>query len=159
MVSFLENAKSMPVIITSAKRKGPARMADINNKLIEKIESFGHRVAVMEDFVIPGVQFGQCINRPDILVPYNYLKSLCAVDPEIARKDLKYNRALQSHSHHYISVDQEQCIDGDCVFIDDQGKPTHRDDHHLSIDGSIYLLSKLVPGISSALNINAGSQE
>jgi SGNH domain (fused to AT3 domains) len=119
--------------------------------LVMRLESMGHRAATIEDFIRPGVEMGQCATRPDYLISQASLDRLCEPDMARAAKELRYNVVLQEHSKNYVSVDEYQCSEGRCIFIDDLGRPTHRDQHHLSIDGSIYFISRLEEVIRKAI--------
>lgn len=141
---FLEWAKGYHgdavVLISNLKRATPEVVAPINNQHIKILAGYGHRAFVMGDFIKPGVELAQCYAAPAYILSDEMLVKRCMT--KNTDRELNYSKKLEALSINYIPVHRSQCPNDRCRFLDDSGRVTFRDSHHLSYVGSIYEIGK-----------------
>lgn len=131
------------LLLTSKKDANPELMAEINNHLVSQLRALGRNAFTLGDFISPGVAMGDCFSRPKLLLSDQVIGSVCKPDGMRVSMELEYSEIISQSTEKYIPVWPTQCPDGDCSFFTSSGRPTHRDDNHLSIEGSIHWISKI----------------
>ena len=135
------------VVLSSAKRGRPEVMAQINNKLVNSLSIVGHTPLIISDFVRPGTDLRACVARPNIFFSDEIIRNVCQPDWKQVFAELAYNKQLLAVSHDIIDTTPFQCPNGECSFFLSNGRVTHRDEHHLSTEGSVELVGRLLPSI------------
>jgi peptidoglycan/LPS O-acetylase OafA/YrhL len=130
------------IFITSTKKFTPNQITAINDILIGHIEKAQHKVLVLGDFIRPGKKIAQCRAAPDFILTGRILENICKPDLYQVSREISYSQEMKELSEYYVPIHESQCDGLDCRFSDNKGRVTFRDDHHLSILGSIYEMKK-----------------
>jgi len=141
-LTLFEQADPTNIVLTSAKRSSPEVIARATGLIMDKLQSAGHNVVVLGDFVRPGIALASCIATPSYLIDDQRLEQRCVGDRKIASKELAYNRRLAELLPATILPDDIQCPNGQCNFFRDR-KLLYRDSHHLSVYGSIKVMAEI----------------
>ena len=145
-LAFFEEHPAATVILSSAKRSTPEEVAPAVNYVRDALVAAGHDVVLMGDVTIPGIDMNLCRTVPDYLISRKALAKRCAPDPAAIARQLDYNRRMVGLVEGYVDPAPIQCPDGTCDFYLNK-KPMFRDDHHLTVDGSIALMRKVLASI------------
>jgi peptidoglycan/LPS O-acetylase OafA/YrhL len=145
-LAFFRSNPGRTVILTSAKRSKPEIIAHATAEVIDALATADTDVAVLGDFIRPGISLADCVNVPDFIVTDEAIATRCTGREKAARHELKYNSALAGLIPGLIVPDGIQCPEKTCQFLHD-GRPIFRDHHHLNVPGSIYLVSRLKPAM------------
>lgn len=145
VLRFLTTAPAKNVVISNAKRATPVIISAAMKPIEEVLAGAGDRVALLGDFIRPGVSLLDCVMAPGYLVTDEQIRRRCVGKPTFAETELAYNEQLAALEPTLISPNELQCPSGECRFFDDQGRLLYRDDHHLSSDGSRLFIAELVP--------------
>ena len=135
VLDLLERTKPANIVITSAKRSSPRRIAKATREILGRLNATDHKVAVLADFMRPGRSLANCRAVPVWLVSDADLARRCAGNPDDAKRELRYNRSLAKLLPELVRVHDVQCPQGRCRFTH-KGKLLYRDSHHLNADGS-----------------------
>lgn len=133
------------VFISNAKRDQPGHMAAINNFLLSQLVQAGHEAWVLGDYIRPGTSMTTCFAVPDVLLTDRMLAKVCQPDKAMVESELAYAEAMSAQSDRYISLHDVQCPQRNCRYVDDKGRPTFRDTHHLSYVGAGFEVGKAMP--------------
>ena len=142
VVANFSNAPATNLIITSAKRSRPRKIAKATLELLKPLEDAGHRVAFVADFIRPGRSLARCRNVPAYVIDDSELDRSCDGMSQASLRELRYNRGMEKLLPQMVPVTDLQCAHDKCKFYH-RGKLLYRDDHHLNIDGSEYFVRKL----------------
>ena len=137
--------------------------APITIQIIDELRANGVRTWYLGDVIRPGRVLGDCQSVPGFILSKKLLASACKPVAEEVEAELVYaGRMGELLGDRYIPLHQVQCPDGACAFVTGSGHPSHRDDHHLSIPGSVELTRKAdammretVPALSSVRTDNS----
>jgi hypothetical protein len=127
-LQFFFERQPTNIIITSAKRDKPERMASIAKDLAILLGQHGHNAVVLGDFIRPGVALIGCQD--------------CEPDKRQVLQELRYNKRFHKEFPEAVMPDLFQCPGGECIFYAG-GKPIHRDNHHLSIFGATEMVGRM----------------
>ena len=145
-LAFFEEHPAATVILSSAKRATPEAVAPAVNHVRDALEAAGHDVLLLGDVVIPGIDLNHCRTVPDYLISKRALKRRCAPDPAAIARQFDYNREMVALVGGYVDPAPIQCPDGTCQFYL-RKQSLFRDNHHLTVDGSIALMRKVLGAI------------
>lgn len=159
------------ILITSAKRQSPKQVSEAYRYLTLRLVEYGHFPLFIGDFIRPGRQIAQCRAVPDFVLSDSFLLDMCKPNRRTVTRELEYNEMLEHLVANFIQVNDVQCPNGQCNFVDEFGVPLHRDSHHLSTYGSTVMIQKLYPelirrapgllafsGYSAASTVSAGEE-
>lgn len=142
--AYLSKYKSSTIILTSAKRDKAARQALIADEMAAKLQSVGHQVVYLGDFIRPSRKLNDCRSVPAWLMSNANISKRCSPVAANIKVELAYNLAAAGTSRNFINPAVVQCGSGKCQYFDGP-KPLFRDDHHLSWEGAQYFIAKLKP--------------
>ncbi|MFD0917631.1 acyltransferase family protein [Pseudahrensia aquimaris] len=137
LAKLLKSAPPAHILITSAKRYQPERIAYATSQIIKTLNDGNHAVRVVADFIRPGKSLIDCVNVPAFMLTDEAISQRCTGDPEAAASELLYNERFAAALPDLVRVSDLQCAGGDCTFIRN-GQLLYRDSHHFNIEGSIH---------------------
>ena len=117
-------------------------MATASREILDRLEAAGHRAVLLGDIIPPGRHLVDCSSVPDYLLDDDTVRERCTADEERTAADLAYNVQVAEQLQAFVSPNEVQCPDGVCVFFPD-GRLMFRDDSHLNIWGSEWLVDRL----------------
>ena len=141
----------------------PGTIEDNRDRLLQAqldaLSDLGHNAYVIGDFIAPRRDLVQCTSVPDLLLSDGWLLKVCGPDKNAVNAQLRTEATLSEAINDYIPVVEAQCPQLECQFYNSDGVVLFRDDHHLSVDGSILFVGRLTNAIRTAMNSGAQSVE
>lgn len=147
VLAALKDAEPAHIIVSSAKRGRPAEIASTNRQIVNELSRTSHELRFLADFIRPGKNLLDCVSVPALLIEDEDIKLRCMGDFAWAKRELRYNEKLGEKFPELIEIADLQCHELVCKYFH-AGEPLYRDDHHLSIEGSVYFIKAARPRLS-----------
>ena len=142
LLKFFLSRPPANILLSGAKRGTPSENAGATRIIVESLREAGNTVAVLGDFIRPGIPLVDCMSVPDYMLSDQYIQKRCTGDEKAIRREIKYNMELSAELPYLINPNDIECLNNRCIFINKDGL-LYRDNHHLSITGSIYYINKV----------------
>lgn len=141
-LAFLKSYRRSTIVVSNSKRGDPETMAGPTKEILAELVAAGHNAFVLGDFIRPGRHLVNCASVPGWLISDAHIKLRCTGLPDKMQEELAYNERLDGLLDGFINPNHFHCPGGRCVHLDGS-TVLYRDDHHLSPEGAVFLLSRL----------------
>lgn len=142
-LKFFTSYKPSVVILSSTRRRSdPHAIAKSTEVILSDLRKAGHEPFVLGDFVRPGKDIRACRNVPAWFFSDSFQDSRCAADASLATNEISYNKQLAELVVDFVNPVPFQCPRGQCTYLAN-GISLFRDSHHLTTEGSIYLIQRM----------------
>ncbi len=152
-LAFFEARPATTVILSSAKRATPEEVAPAMAQVYEALTSAGHDVMLLGDVIIPSIDINLCRTVPDYLISDSMLNRRCRPVADRIGSQRTYNRKLSELIEGYVDPAPVQCPADHCKFYV-RKQAMFRDSHHLTVDGSIYVIRKVLAAIGRLKSVD-----